>query len=114
MQRSRLVGFIISIVIGLTIGLLYGWLVKPPEISNTSLSSLRSDYKADFVLMVAENYASDTDIEKAVNSLMEINPASPLAAVQQALLTGQTLGYSESDMRYMAALEMGIRERGGE
>jgi len=41
--------------------------------------------------------------------LTKINPDNPLRTVQQGLLTAQQLGYEDWEMRYLADLEIGIR-----
>jgi hypothetical protein len=114
MKNSRLLGFIIFILLGIGIGVVYGWMVSPGDVKNTTLSSLRADYKADYTLMVSEVFVSDPDIEKAINLLEEISPREPLAAVQNALLVGQQFGYSESEMRSLANLEMALRDSLGQ
>lgn len=110
MKNSRLLGFVIFIILGIGLGLVYGWLISPGDVKNTTLSSLRADYKADYALMVSEVYASDPDIEEAIILLEEISPRDPLAAVQNALLVGQQFGYSEIEMRSLANLEMALQD----
>lgn len=114
MKNSRLLGFIIFIILGIGIGLVYGWLISPGDVKSTTLASLRADYKADYALMVSEVYASDPDIEDAISLLEEISPRDPLAAVQNALLVGQQFGYSEIEMRSLANLEIALRDSLGQ
>lgn len=114
MKNSRLLGFVIFIILGIGIGLIYGWLISPGDVKNTTLSSLRADYKADYALMVSEVFASDPDIEDAISLLEEISPKDPLAAVQNALLVGQQFGYSENEMRSLANLEIALRDSLGQ
>ena len=110
MKNSRLVGFVVFILLGIGIGLIYGWMISPADVKSTTLASLRADYKADYVLMVSEVYASDPDIENATGLLEDVSPKEPLAAVQNALLVGQQFGYSESEMRSLANLELALRD----
>jgi hypothetical protein len=110
LRQRRTIGFILAILLGVIGGLLYGWFVRPPEVKNTTLSSLRSDYQADYVLMVARAYPDPADLTSAVEKLKELDPSNPLRAVQQALLTAQQLGYSDSDLRALAALEMRLTD----
>ena len=114
MKRKRLIGFILAIGLGLAAALVYGWGFAPAEPKNTPLSSLRSDYQADYVLMVAEAYPAQGDTASAVALLKELNTDDPLKAVDQALLTAQSLGYSEADLRQMADLEIRVKQYGGE
>lgn len=114
MKNTRLIGFALSILLGIAIGVVYGWMVKPVEVKNTTLASMRADYKADYVLMVSEVYATDPDIEEAIQWLEEVSPRDPLAAVQNALLVGQQFGYSEVEMRSLANLELALRDSLGQ
>lgn len=109
MKKNRLIGFVIAILLGVAGGMVLGWLYYPAEITTTSMQDLRADYKADYVLMVAEAYATDGDMEHALGLLTKINPENPLRVVQQGLLTAQQMGYEDWEMRFMADLEMGIR-----
>lgn len=111
MRLSRLIGFVIAILVGVAGGLTLGWLNFPGDPTATRLEDLRDDYKADYVLMVAEVYATDGSIENALTQLIRINPDNPLRAVQQGLLTAQQMGFEDWEMRYMADLEMAIRNQ---
>ena len=108
MKNKRLTGFVIAIVIGLALGLVYGWFINPPAPRNTSLESLRGDYQADYVLMVAERYAVDQDGLSAAASLRQIAPTNPADAVRQARILGQQLGYSERELQDLAVLESAL------
>lgn len=109
MRKARLIGFLVAILLGVAGGLVLGWLYFPAEITTTSLQDLRADYKADYVLMVAETYSTDGDAAHALDLLVKLNPENPLRVVQQGLLTAQQMGYEDWEMRFMADLEMGIR-----
>jgi hypothetical protein len=110
MKRGRLFGFILMIAIGLAVGLLYGWVINPPEVKNTTLASLRKDYQADYVLMVAEAYLVNQDVGSAVKMLSNLGSSAPLEPVQKALLTAQEIGYSIQDLQLIANLERGLRQ----
>ena len=64
-RTARYVWFGISIVLGLLIGLVLGNRLIPLPYENQPMSSLRDDYKADVVLMAAEAYQSDQNIQHA-------------------------------------------------
>src|SRR3989304_3891981 len=59
--HSRLV---IGLVLGVATGLIYGWIISPVEYINTAPDSLRADYRTDYVLMVAQAYAVEDDLER--------------------------------------------------
>lgn len=109
MNRGRWIGFILAIVAGLAAGLVYGWVIRPAGVSNTTLDSLRYDYKADYVLMVAETYNTSANLDQAKQDLDQIETGDPLKAVQAALVTAQSLGYPHSDLQMMAQLELALK-----
>ena len=108
MNRKRWFGFIAIILIGLAAGLVYGWVIHPAQVGNTTLDTLRSDYKADYVLMVSETYLASADLDQAKKDLEAIDPANPLRAVQTGLITAQSLGYPTDDLQMMAQLEAAL------
>jgi hypothetical protein len=113
LKNRRLVGFIFAILLGLGAGLFFGWAVHPAGAVNTTLDSMRSDYQADFVLMVAKAYPAQADLPEAVKLLQQLDAKNPLQAVQRGLLAAQQLGYSEVDLRSIADLEMRLTQSGG-
>lgn len=104
MRIKRLVWFFITIALGIAGGISYGWLVNPVKYVNTPLYSLRDDYKADFVLMVAEAYQNEHDLIAAKDDLLMLQNESPVRLVQQAVITGQELGYSNRDIELLGKL----------
>ena len=114
MKPSRLTGFLLAILLGLVLSLAYGWLFNPFGVRDTSLSSLREDYKADYVLMVAEGYAVDGNLDRVISLLNYIEPGKQLQSVQHALITAQRMGYSLNEMQDMADLEKALAGGAGQ
>ncbi|MFZ6019512.1 MAG: hypothetical protein ACOYXO_07855 [Chloroflexota bacterium] len=112
MRLRRLIWFVVMIGIGAAAGIFYGWVLRPTQTSDFALHTLRSDYKADFVLMTAEIYQKDGDLTAAISRLAALEDTPPLRQVQQAILTGQQLGYARSDIETLAfffqALQKGL------
>lgn len=113
MKKRRLIGFFLAIALGLAAALVYGWMIQPAQPANTTLDSMRPDYQADYVLMVAESYPQQADLPFAIEMLRQLNQNDPVQAVDQALLTAQQLGYSDADMHLLAGLELRVRQYGG-
>lgn len=116
MRRSRLIGFFIAILLGAAGGVAFGWKYLPVQVTTTRFEDMRADYQADFVLMVAEIYATDGNIQGARSLLEKINPGNTLRAVQEGLLTAQQMGFENWELRYIAELEVALRgmlEQGG-
>jgi hypothetical protein len=101
---SRWIRFVIIIIVGIGLGLLYGWLVDPVDFVDTTPTTLRADYKADFVLMVAEIYGVDRDAEMAVIRLAYLGDPSPVDSVQNALIFAVDAGYGSEDLRILRDL----------
>jgi hypothetical protein len=112
LKKRRFIGFILAIALGLSAGLMYGWMVAPKQPANTMLASLRSDYKTDLVLMVAEAYPESTDVPGAISVLRQLNPSDPLKAVDEALVNAQSYNYSNAELQLLANLEIRIRQSG--
>jgi hypothetical protein len=101
---SRWIRFLIVILIGIALGLLYGWLIDPVEFVDTTPRSLRADYKADYVLMVAEIYSENRDAEAAVNRLTYLGDPSPVNSIENAMIFAVEAGYGPEDLRKLRDL----------
>ena len=101
---SRWVRFLIVIVIGVALGLLYGWVIDPVDYIDTTPNTLRADYKADYVLMVAEIYSTDQDAEAAVIRLTYLGDPSPVVSVENAMIFAVDAGYAPDDLRKLRDL----------
>jgi len=86
------------------IGIYFGWIYTPQSISGTSLSALRSDYHADYVLMVAESYQSNSSTVLAAYQLAYLGDDEPLRYVQQAIIDAEQLNFSAADIDILANL----------
>jgi hypothetical protein len=107
-KRFLLFGFVIFL--GAVAGLLYGWAINPVKYVNARPESLRDDYKADYVLMVAEIYGDGGDILLAANQLALLGDQPINAYIDQAIVTGEDLQYNHQDLAQLARLSQAIRE----
>jgi hypothetical protein len=101
---SRWIRFVIAIVVGIVLGLLYGWVVNPVEYVDTIPESLREDYKADYVLMVAETYQLERDPSLAAARLMFLGDSPPVSVVEETLTFAEDVGYSPADIAVLSRL----------
>ncbi len=108
-RRKRWLRFIVAIAVGVGLGLAYGWLINPVEYVDTSPATLRQDYKADFVLMVAEGYHLDGDLDAARQNLALLGD-DPQTVVAQALQYATEIGYTPPDLYLMRDLLMALRQ----
>ena len=109
-RRVRWLAFLIAIAVGMGIGLYYGWVVSPVAYVDTAPNTLRADYKADYVLMVAEAYQADGDLESARRALALLG-SDPVAAVQKAVAFGTAHGYASQDLYALQQLLTALQSR---
>lgn len=100
----RWAGFLIAILLGAILGLLYGWVVNPVEYVDTAPDSLRVDFKTDYVLMVAEAYRMEDSLGLAARRLALLGDAAPRDVIAEASLSAVQLGYSALDLALMQKL----------
>ena len=80
----------------------------PKQNPNNPFVAMDAAPQADYVLMVAESYHNNGDLDNAISLLNSINPGDALNAVQRGLLTAQGMEYEEGDMRLIADLEAAL------
>ena len=98
MSRLRWLFFILSAIIGIGLGLVYGWVVSPVEYVDTTPSSLRSDFRTDYVLMVAETFQHDHDIQSAARHLAILGSQPPYQITTDALNFAQLNNFNPEDI----------------
>lgn len=101
---SRWLTALIVCLLAAGLGLAYGWLVNPVKFVDTTPASLRSDYRADYVLMVAETYQAGRDPGLAARQLAVLGGPSPAAACADALRTAEAASYSQGDIELLREL----------
>lgn len=106
---KRWLGFVIVILVGITAGLYYGWVINPVRYVDTTPTTLRIDYKSDYVLMVAEAFRMDKSLDQTMRRLGFLGAKSPLDSVQEAIIFATQKGYTDSDLAQMRALEKAVQ-----
>lgn len=110
----RWILFLLAVVVGVAGGIGYGWLVNPVKYSETHPDTLGLDYQTDYVLMVAEIFQAEGDVDKVVERLTFLNPDSLQTLLQTTLTHAIDLNYAPGDIHSMqvltAALEA-VRKR---
>jgi hypothetical protein len=114
MRAGRFLLFLLSVLVGLGAGLVYGWVINPPPYRDLPPDTLGADYKADYVLMVAEIYRQDGNLALAVRRLSVLSPDLPPARiVAEALLTARDLEYDPMDLETLSSLAQAVQVTGG-
>ncbi len=106
---SRWTKFLIAIAVGFAAGLFYGLVISPVEYTQTSPATLRSDYRADYVLMIAEVYHSDQNLDAAAHRLGMLGSEPPVQLADQALQFGLQSGYSANDIQLLRDLTSALQ-----
>lgn len=93
---------------GLAAGLLYGWVLAPVQYVDVSPDTLRQDYKSDYVIMVAEIYQTEADIDRAAARLATLGTQPPEEQVAAALDYALAHEASSADIARLVALQKAI------
>ena len=96
--RSRWVFILLALIAGISIGLAYGWYVDPVEFFDLPPDTLRTDYKADYVLMTAEAYRVEQDPGLAARRLAIFGSQSPSAIATDGLEYARANGFADADI----------------
>ncbi len=95
---------VLAAILGIILGLVYGWVINPVKFVDTTPASLRSDYRTDYVLMVAEAYHSDQNAVLATRRLAIFGSETPASIAAQALQFGRQNSYSQDDIALLQEL----------
>ena len=104
MKSTRWLFILIALIAGIGIGLAYGWVIDPVDYFDLTPDTLRADYKADYVLMVAETYHADQDPALAARRLAIFGSQSPSTIASQGLAYARTNGFSDADIALVQEL----------
>lgn len=112
---GRWIRFFIAMAIGAVAAMYYGWKINPVRYTETTPDTLRIDYKTDYVLMVAEAFKTEGDLDLSVRRLVLISDDLPVDIVTKAIqyasnLTGED-AYSSADLELMQNLEDAIKSQ---
>ena len=112
-KRSRWVFIILALAVGIGIGLAYGWIIDPVDFFDLTPDTLRADYKADYVLMIAEAYQVENDPALAARRLAIFGTKSPSAIAADGLAYARANGFSDSDITLMQELVTALQAWSG-
>ena len=107
---GRWIRFFIAMAIGAAAAMYYGWILNPVRYAETTPETLRVDYKTDYVLMVAEAYRAEGDIDLVARRLALISTDKPSKAVAAAIQEAKGIPYPSSDLVVMQALGDAIKD----
>ena len=103
-MSSNWIKIIIAAAVGIALGVVYGWVIDPVEFTNLTPSLLREDYRADYVLMVAEAYHGEINADVAARRLGVISSEAPAIVVTNTLEYARLNGFSETEVSFLQEL----------
>jgi hypothetical protein len=101
--------FLILLGIGIALGLLYGWVINPVQYTDVTPDALRIDYRADYVLMVAEAYRAEQDPALAARRLAVLGSEAPAVLAEEAEDFARQAGYPGEDLTLIQELSVALQ-----
>ena len=111
--RSLWILSLLALILGLGIGIAYGWYLDPVEYFDLPPDTLRADYKADYVLMTAEAYRVEQDPGLAARRLALFGTKSPSAIAADGLTYARATGFSDADITLIPELVTALQAWSG-
>jgi hypothetical protein len=99
---------ILSLMAGVGLGLLFGWVVVPVKYVDTSIADLQVEYKEEFILLVGSAYVTDHDLGKAEARLAQLEAPNIKSWVSQLADRLISEGQDEADIQAIVELAHGL------
>jgi len=104
MTRTAFFNLLGGVILGFAAGLFYTWVVNPVKYVDVSPDTLRADYKADYVVMIARAYAADSNLDLARARLATLKLPGPGQFVADTAAGQIAAGAPLDDLRALNAL----------
>jgi len=91
-------------LLGLSLGLVYAWRIKPVEYIENEIADLKAPYQADYVLMVSDAYALSGNLDAARERLSRLAVPDVAALVLSHAESALTQRATETDIGHLARL----------
>ena len=105
----RWLSFLIALALGISFGLVYGWVINPVQYTDITPEALRVDYRTDYVLMVAEAYHAEGDPALAARRLAVLGSEPPAAIAGEAESYARQSGYPSDDLTLIQDLAVALQ-----
>ena len=105
----RWLPIIIALVLGIALGLVYGWVIDPVQYTDITPDALRIDYRTDYVLMVAEAYNAEQDPALAAQRLAVLGSEPPVIFAREAEDFARQAGYPSDDLTLIQDLVVALQ-----
>jgi hypothetical protein len=103
-MNARYTPLFIGLLLGLAAGLFFGWVIHPAQVEATTPSSLHEEFRTDIVLMIAETYDKEQDLELARQRLNLLGFRSHEETVSTAIHFANTHDFSDQDIILLSHL----------
>jgi hypothetical protein len=104
MSSSNWIKIISALAIGAIVGVIYGWVIDPVEYTDVTPGILREDYRADYVLMVAEAFHLEYDADAAARRLAVLGSEPPAQTVSSTLEYARVHGFTPQEIALLQEL----------
>jgi hypothetical protein len=99
---------IVGLLVGVGLGLLFGWVIMPVKYVDTGIADLHVDHQEEYIVLVASAYALDQDLEKAKARLDQMEAANVHQWIAGLADRYIAEGRNEADIRALAELAKGL------
>ena len=65
MNRGGALAVVLAMLAGAALGLFYAWVISPVKYVDTAPASLRADFQADYLTLIAAAYSDTGDLVRA-------------------------------------------------
>ena len=101
---------LIALSLGISLGLVYGWMINPVQYTDVTPDALRIDYRTDYALMVAEAFRAEQDPALAARRLAVLGSEPPSVITEEAYnFARQTNGYPSDDLVLIQELSVALQ-----
>ncbi len=100
---------LLAAALGFALGFAYGYLVEPVEFVDVSPQDLRTDFRTDYILMVAEAFQAEQDLDSATRRLALLGKEPPADLAAQALAFAEQADFSPEELALLEALTQALR-----
>lgn len=102
------VSTVMGVLLGVGLGLAYGWVINPVKFTDSPMSELASHYTDDYILMIASGYQVDGNIDAAISRLRYLGVDNIPVHVQEVTERYITNSRNVEDIRLLVALSEGL------
>jgi hypothetical protein len=107
----RLVFSLLAVALGVGAGVLIGWYILPPAVTDAAPDQLRQDWKDEAIWMAAQAYAYDHDLEAALARLSPLGNEDVGHLVRDRAEAALDQNWPPNQIGYLARLAAALGAR---